>query len=255
MEFWFEGGKENNLYTVENVTQEGNICAFTVRMKFSGMESPEPVRLLFRLPCKDMYAVWSPAMKMERYLGPNWKKRTTSSRLAAGMPVHCIHSLNGKNRLTIALSDAKTPLEIATGICEEDGFLDCRITFFTVKVGAMTEYCATVRLDMRQIPWYDSVYDVAAWWERDCGYAPAYVPEEAKMPMYSTWYNYHQNFTPEELLSECALGKEMGMDAIIIDDGWQTEDSSRGYRCCGDWQAAPGRIADMKDFIRRIHQT
>jgi alpha-galactosidase len=45
------------------------------------------------------------------------------------------------------------------------------------------------------------------------------------------------------------------MDTVIGDDGWQTDDNSRGYAYCGDWEVAEGKIPDMKDFVDRIHAT
>jgi alpha-galactosidase len=43
----------------------------------------------------------------------------------------------------------------------------------------------------------------------------------------------------------------MGFESIIVDDGWQTLDSSRGYAYTGDWE--PERMPDMKDFVRESH--
>ena len=253
MEFIFQGGDEKAVYSVEKGQEKDGICTFLVKMSFPEKMSPAPVRLLFRVPGADMYSVWSPGMKMERYLGPNWKKRTTASRLASGLPVHSLLSLGGKNRLTVALSDAKTPIEIASGVCEEDGYMDLRITFFTVPIAPVEAYSAILRLDLRENTWYDSIYDVTRWWEEECGYTPAEVPAAARLPMYSTWYNYHQNLDPEELLAECVLAKELGMDTILLDDGWQTEDSARGYRYCGDWKVSAGRMGDMAAFVEKLH--
>ncbi|MFP4199622.1 MAG: hypothetical protein ACLFSO_08540 [Halanaerobium sp.] len=33
---------------------------------------------------------------------------------------------------------------------------------------------------------------------------------------------------------EAEQAKKFGCEAVIVDDGWQTEDSSRGYAYCGD---------------------
>lgn len=54
--------------------------------------------------------------------------------------------------------------------------------------------------------------------------------------MDSLWYSFHQELSAEEILEECALSRAMGMRTVIIDDGWQTADNSRGYDYCGDWQ-------------------
>jgi alpha-galactosidase len=69
--------------------------------------------------------------------------------------------------------------------------------------------------------------------------------------MYSTWYSYHQNVYAEPLLEEIALARGLGLTAIIIDDGWQTLDSNRGYPYTGDWE--PAKIPDMKRFVDEAH--
>jgi alpha-galactosidase len=93
--------------------------------------------------------------------------------------------------------------------------------------------------------------DVAAWWAEQPGYAPASVPATALLPMYSTWYSYHQSLDVEALLGAVEIARGLGYEAIIIDDGWQTLDSQRGYAFTGDWE--PERIPDMKGFVDDVH--
>ena len=216
---------------------------------------PERFRIFFSIPDVDIYSVWSPLVRYDRYLGPNWRKRTTTSRLASWMPLHALVSANGRNRMTVALSDAKTPTSLRSGVCEEDACVQWEINFFTVPVAPLKQYKATVRIDVRDIPYYDAIYDTVGWWEQACGYRPAYVPEHAKLPMNSLWYSYHQQLDVDAIVEECRLSKALGMDTVIVDDGWQTDDNSRGYQFCGDWEVAPVKVPDMKDFVRRVHET
>ena len=215
---------------------------------------PEPISVRFEVPTVEEYSVWSPSLGFSRHLGPDWSKRRTSSRLASGMPLHSLLSLDGKNRMTVALSDAIVPTSIGTGIYEENACTRWDISFFTIKISPIKEYRATIRIDTRDIAYYDSIYDVVSWWEEECGYAPAYVPEHAKLPMNSLWYTYHQQLDVEDILKECKLSKEIGMETVIIDDGWQTDDNSRGYAFCGDWELATKKIPSMKKFVEDIHQ-
>ena len=158
------------------------------------------------------------------------------------MPLHSLISLDGKNRMTLSVSDAKTPISIGTGIYEENACTRWDISFFTIKIAPIKEYKATLRIDTRNIAYYDSIYDAVSWWETDCGYKPAFVPEHAKLPMNSLWYTYHQQLNVEDILKECKLSKEIGMETVIIDDGWQTDDNNRGYAFCGDWELATKKI-------------
>lgn len=255
MDFVFIGGNENAKMTVENQREKDGVFYADIKMVFEEEVVPEKVRLRFKYPSIDCYSVWSPNVRYDRSLKPNWLKSTSVSRLASWMPLHTIVSLTGRNRLAIALSDAKTPMSLATGICEEDACVECDISFFTFKVAPIKEYSTTLRLDTRDMPYYDSVYDVVSWWENECGYKPAYVPEYAKLPINSLWYSYHQALDVEEIIKECELSKPLGMDTVIVDDGWQTDDNSRGYAYCGDWEVATSKIPDMKDFVKRVHDT
>ena len=112
-------------------------------------------------------------------------------------------------------------------------------------------YEVTLRIDTRNLPYYESIDNVATWWANMPEYKPMYVPEAAKEPMYSTWYSYHQSITAQEIVTECKIAKSLGCGAVIIDDGWQTNDGNRGYAYTGDWN--PDRIPDMKGFVEAVH--
>ncbi len=241
--------------SVEAISRENGIELYEINVVYSAEQTPERVTVSFATPNKDIYSIWSPSIRFDRHLGPAWQKRTSNSRLAFMMPLHALVSADGKNRVMLALADTKTPIAIRTGVHEETANTEWEIEFFTHQVAPIKEYKTIIRIDTRNLPFYDSVYDVVSWWENDCGYKPAYVPEHAKLPMNSLWYSYHQNLDVEDIIRECELSKAFGMDTVIIDDGWQTDDSNRGYRFCGDWEVATSKIPDMKEFIKRIHET
>ena len=255
MEFQISGGNSGARIYINNERKQAGILLFDVHMELESEAVPEKFSISFSITDIDIYSIWSPNLRFDRYLGPNWRKRTTTSRLASWMPLHALVSATGKNRMTVALSDAKTPTSLRSGECEEDACIKWEINFFTIPVAPLKSYTATIRIDTRDIPYYDAIYDSVTWWENDCGYSPAYVPEHAKLPMNSLWYSYHQQLDVEDIIRECKLSKALGMDTVIIDDGWQTDDNSRGYQFCGDWEVAPVKVPDMKDFIRRIHDT
>ncbi len=241
--------------SINSISTENGIALYEVTAVYPQAQIPEPFSVIFSTPIIETYSVWSPSARFSRHLAPAWQKRTTESQLAFFMPLHTLVSADGKNAVAVALSDAKTPTAIRSGVREETARIEWEIKFFTVKVAPLTEYRARLRIDTRDIAYYDAIYDIVAWWEKECGYQPAYVPEHAKLPMNSLWYSFHQQLDMDEIIKECALSKPLGMDTVIIDDGWQTDDSSRGYRFCGDWEATPAKIPDMKQFVDKIHDT
>lgn len=253
MNFRISNHNEGSHVDLIEHTLSATLTELDISVTFDEPVVPQPVRVEWYTPILDIYNVWSPSMGLNPSLGYSWSKRITASRLASGAPVHVLMSQGGKNRLTVALSDAATPHEIASGVLEEDGTLQCYVKLFVRPISAISEYRVTVRFDTADRPFSESVSDVANWWAEKCGYPRAYVPEVAKLPMYSTWYSFHQRTIPDEIVAQCAMAKKMGMDAVIVDDGWQTEDGNRGYAFCGDWEVAPAKIPDMKAFVDAVH--
>lgn len=227
-----------------------------VLYKTDEKKTPEQFEVVFGITTSEAYSTWGES-ETKGGLAPAWHKKETFSRLAAGLPLHGIVSLTGKNKLMIALSDAKTPTALTSGVREEPSGdnLECVVKFFTQKTTAINEYKATIRIDTREIPYYDAIYSAVEWWEGDCGYTPVYVPDHAKLPMNSTWYSYHQRIDVDSMVEQCRLSKELGMESIIVDDGWQTDNTLGGYSYCGDWEPTPEKVKDMKEFVDRVHET
>lgn len=252
MNFTVTGGNKN---AAINLTENkiGDILYLTVNMTLPSPEIPEPFFIRWNFSASDCCSTWNPSLLDIHGLAFDWSKLTVQSRLASWMPVQSLISKDGKNKLCIAVSDVDTPISIRTGIHEEDATFECEIEFFTKPTSPIDNYTATVRFDMRDIPYYDSIYGTTEWWETDCGYEPAYVPESAKMPMDSLWYSFHQMLDREEILKECKASHEIGLKTVIIDDGWQTDDNNRGYAYCGDWQVATKKMGDMASLIKEIH--
>lgn len=255
MQFRINGGNPDAKIWVDNQTEKDGILYFDVNLSLESEQIPKDFRIRFYTPCVDTYSVWSPDIRYDRSLKPNWSKQLTSSRLAHWMPLHAVVSSKGENRATVAISDAKTPIALRSGVREEDALLEWELIFFTTSVMPLKNYKATVRMDTRNISYCDAIRDAVAWWENECGYTPAYVPEHARLPMNSLWYSFHQELNVEEIIKECRLSKAIGMDTVIVDDGWQTDDNGRGYQFCGDWEVSSQKIPDMKEFVSRVHET
>ena len=247
------GGNAGAKIWIDNEREENGIKHFTVHAKLSEKAVPEKFSVQFEIPHIECFSVWSPYLSHCRRIGPDWGPSTTYANIASSMPVQSVLSVDGNNRLTLAIDDAMSPTAIKTGVREEDGNIVVTFTFFTETTTAIEEYSATVRVDTRDIPFYDAVYDVVRWWENECGYTPLSVPKHAKLPMNSMWYSYHQNLDSESIVREARLAKELGMESIIVDDGWQTDNLGRGYAYCGDWELATTKIPDMREVVDRVH--
>lgn len=234
---------------------KNGVLLVDVDVSFAEPQVPSPISVCFSVPCVDMYSTWGATLGTARNLAPGWNRRKTCSRLASGAPLHQVLSFGGRNRLTVALSDAMTPTEISTGVVEETAELYCEVKFFSMPVNRLSSYHATVYIDRGDRPYGDALKAAERYWTEECGYPGAYIPDAARRPMYSCWYSFHQHIDVDAIVAQCRLAKAMGMDSVIVDDGWQTEDNSRGYAFCGDWEVAPSKVPDMKAFVDRVHET
>lgn len=247
------GNIKSDLRITERRGDSDEVIFLDVELELAQVSVPEPISVRFDFQCIDIYSVFSPTIWSGRYLGPNWQKRISSSRLSSGVPVHSLVSLGGNNRLTVAVSDANTSCEIRTGIIEENGNCEVEIRFFTRQTEPISKYRSTIRLDFIDERYETVLCNVEKWWSDECGYKCAPVPEHARLPMYSTWYSFHQNIDTTAIAEQCRLAKKLGMESVIVDDGWQTEDGSRGYAFCGDWEVAKSKIPSMKSFVDTVH--
>ena len=240
----------------EDVSQvcDGEICEYRLKVEFEERAIPEVYSIIWEEDQVDMYGFWSSKSFQQHNLTPEWGMRANDSEVSTGMPLICVYSKSNKNRITVSLSDPTIPAEIMTGVVEENGRLRFQINLFTKICPAMKEYEVTVRIDRRDVPFYKSVIDAKNWWSR-LGYKNAYVPRAARLPLYSCWYSFHTKINPEEIIYECKIAKELGMETVIVDAGWYTDSDSDAFaKTCGDWEISKKKIPDMASFVDEIHK-
>ena len=135
--------------TLRETKKQDGVLLLDVEMTFAEEKIPQQVVIGWTVPCIDVYSIWRPYCSPARNIGPDWSMRPAGSRLASGAPFYGLISYGGENRMTVAVSDAQTPLEIATGICEETSEIACEVRFFTKPINRITSYRATVYIDTR----------------------------------------------------------------------------------------------------------
>jgi alpha-galactosidase len=62
----------------------------------------------------------------------------------------------------------------------------------------------------------------------------------------------HQDLTASSVEAAAQSAVDLGFASLIVDDGWQTEDVSRGYWYCGDWEVAAGKMGNLAEHVGRV---
>lgn len=223
----------------------------TVKLSREAPSVPPQFQLSFSIQQRDMHHLWTVNETSHFALKPDWASQTRSN-IAVGMPLWEFFDDSDANGLTVACDEVFRDVVANMGLREEGCVIIGRIRFFTVPEAPRTDYSVTVRLDARDAFWADCVREAALWMRESSGCEPCHVPDAAFEPLYSSWYQFHQDLHQKDVEEELALASSLGMKTVIIDDGWQTDDTGRGYAYCGDWKVSANRFPSFADHVRRV---
>lgn len=229
------------------------VTTLHISLDFKKKLQPKKVSLSFFERGIGADGVWSTCGGLNRVLTPDWNPYTVNSRSVSEYPLLSVVSFDDTNVCTLSLSDAEKPCAIKVGYREERSYLVYTIEWFTDIVEEMEHYESDLVIDRRKLHFAETVK--AASNRLSVMYNLKASPDAAFKPSFSTWYCFHQEVYRERLLTECRLAKDLGLDTVIIDDGWQTEDNKRGYAFSGDYRPAMakvGEITSLTDEIRRL---
>ncbi|MCR5755581.1 MAG: alpha-galactosidase [Acetatifactor sp.] len=199
-------------------------------------------------PGAGVAGLWRPDAGLSKSLPPDWI-HPQCSNISHSAPVLCYFGYENENIMTVSLSETRYDVELRGAVNEETGELH---TDLMIPLAASV-YEFVLRIDVSKISFSNALSEVSEWWDRYLEDKRMPASNVAREPMYSTWYSYHQNVCEETLLEQCRLAVSYGMNAVILDDGWQTNDANRGYKYCGDWQVMPEKFPDFRGFVQKLH--
>lgn len=233
----------------ERISQ--GVAQLKIALKNATNAIPPAFSVSFDVPQVDAHHKWTPLLEKVT-MPPNWNCRV-DSRLCSMMPMAAFINDNDRNRILAAASEAKRKVGVSAGLREEDCRIEWKFDFFAEPEAPMRDYSVKLRIDTRDEYFGTVIEDGVAWIERMAKISPAHSPQAAFEPLYSSWYSFHQNVFDKEIEAECAEAAKLGMKVLIVDDGWQTDDTNRGYAFCGDWEISRRRFPKMAEHVRRVH--
>jgi alpha-galactosidase len=202
-----------------------------------------------------LLSYWSPTVKRDRSVIQWFAPRTNTSNLYYGAPIISVINQGDINFSTVAVSEAVKPVRMTFAVndFEEKENLDFYIYLFEESWGS-GPHTIKIRIDDREIPYYETISSVSTWWEQ---FYPIEREKTVKgeLPLYSSWYNVHQNPTQAVLEKDLAEAAKCGFQSMIIDDGWSYAGKGHGdYRDCGNWNVCKEKFPDFKGFVEKLHQ-
>ena len=243
---------------LNKISDNGGVQIYRFKAAWSakGLTPDSAVKLDMEFPLTGIFNVWlpnsAPQLGSPRFLKPDWGGNGICSEIAKGMPLLCFYDNDDCARLTAALSETKKHIDINYGVIEKK----CRLSVsFSVPLMQYTDAPETeflVYIDQRELNIADSLRSASARWENDV--TPMNVPCSAFSPLYSFWYSYHQEVYEKAVEEECKAAAEYGFKNVIVDDGWQTDDTNCGYLYCGDWEVCSEKISCISEHVRRVHK-
>ena len=235
-----------------------DVFEYTIDLAWDAAKAREEnaaAAVLFHLPCVDLQYMWQPDSRSKRVLDADWRLNI-QSMLTNSAPVAVLFNGEGNNAYTFAHNEVRKITSVEFGVQDEGGSSSIagKIEIGLKQFGAQDHTTLLIRADFRRVPFHEALNSVREWWEAVLPIHPMHVPDSARKPVYSSWYNFHKDILGDTLEKECRIAKEMGMDTIIVDDGWQAENNAKGYGFTGDWKPWPGKFPDFRAFVNRVHQ-
>jgi len=231
--------------------------AVTVKITSATNAMPPRFGVFFRVPGAGVQNVWtSDCGKDGFHLWPQlwwgWESKYRS-QLAKETPIAVGFNSQEVSPVALACSEAFNAIEF--GLYADDRTCEIvgRCEFFVTPVSPMKEYSVTVLLDRRGRGFAETVRSCSEWVVEKNGFKQAGVPSAAFDPLYSTWYAYLQDVHAKPLEDEARIAASLGMKTMILDDGWQKEESASFYSAVGDWMPIASRFPDMKAHVEAVH--
>ncbi|MEM6348945.1 MAG: glycoside hydrolase family 36 protein, partial [Bacteroidota bacterium] len=236
---------------VSLISEEEGLLIYKLAYDTDTPQEPEAIKLHWKIPFLGVKGIWKSGSIHDKRQQYDWELEHLRSRISVDAPIVCAFGYEDENVITFACQDAINLVELNALLREEDNHLYCHMSLFTERHPEITHYETEIRIDTRGHHFSDALKQTAHWYTEQEEYQHAPVPPLAREPLYSTWYNFHQDLSEPILLQELEIAKSLGYELVIIDDGWQTHDSNRGYDYTGDWQ--PERMPQMRAFVDQVH--
>ncbi|MDR2278739.1 MAG: alpha-galactosidase [Vagococcus sp.] len=210
-------------------------------------ELDQKLRLVYFVPLLDLQFMWHPTSDGVVFLKNEWDEGATI-RLNKSQPVFALINQNNQSLFSLAINELINEMELTVGVHEESASV--KVTIEMIIPSENYKLALSVITGRRK--WSEVVQEQVNWLYRESGAQLPKIPATSFEPVLSTWYSFHQHVTDKGILQESEYYKALGARTLILDDGWQTNDSSRRYAYAGDWQVSSEKFPNFTQHVREV---
>ena len=145
----FEFQVKTTMQATVNITplsQENDVWYYKITVENPNKEPIRQVALATAYPATGAFSTWSSRLCFDRGLRPVWRPAKCESRICSSAPVQQVIAAGGNNIVCASLLDAATPIQITTGMSEENSEIVVTINLFVMPVTMFTHYETVLRL-------------------------------------------------------------------------------------------------------------
>lgn len=254
--FYIESEKRLQRAVLTEISSVNGVSVYRADFAFEkGVESGT-IGISIRFPMKNILQIFAPTtdFKRNRMVWQWFNPTSMLSSFASGLPSLSAVKDGKNNYVTVAASEAEC--KCTTEFFADDFFGNDEVVFrlwLFQDFEQKNDYRVFIRIDERDIPLSETLREQTQWFS-EFYHSEGSYPEACEYPLYSTWYNFHQNPSAAKLKKELIVARELGFRSVILDDGWQSDGTgSSGYESCGDWEFSKEKFPDVKEFLSFVH--
>lgn len=213
---------------------------------FSNLKK-EKASIEYSVPLVDFQYLWHPLADGIYSLNNEWDS-PLNIKINKSLPVICLFNQSNRSRFSIAASELVGEMNLSVGVHEESASVKVIFEFLIPD----DNYELTLSLVSKDKLWSQVVQCQVKWLYDFNDVTAKNVPFSAYQPVLSTWYSFHQQVSQELIYQEAVKYRKLGAETIILDDGWQTDDSQRRYAYAGDWQVSKNKFDRFQEHIGEV---
>ena len=202
--------------------------------------------LRINIPLIDIHGVSMPGKSNNLYLSKipeQFEEEISSHR---NFPFLSFINRKGINKIALGIKEPEPGYKI-TGKLDEES---CELRLEVKTLGSVlnTSFQCEIFFSREEKSWFEITKAYSEWTETERKDIPSFAYE----PVFCTWYAVHQNLHGDWIEKTALEARKLGYKTLIVDDGWFTSDSGRGYWYTGDWEVCDTFCRDFKKHVKRI---